>query len=163
MVLLVALSNTCSDTHWTCIDWFKYLGDSFVQNYSWILCLAISIWIMSYHSSFKCFVSSRSCGPNLKQSGNGIPSLIRNLISGSIFEQSVGNYSKRFKTHFINGPVYPFSQEIFIISEQMWRNPFWNRCGFSRFWCWSFSGWLHEFLIFGMDLIHLCEDPATNN
>ena len=72
VVFLVARSDICSSTHWACIDWFRYLGDSFVQNYAWVLCLVISIWIMSYHSSFKCSVSSRSRGPNLKQSGNGI-------------------------------------------------------------------------------------------
>ena len=34
------------------------------------------------------------------------PSLIRTLILGSISEQSVGNCSKRFETHFTNGPIY---------------------------------------------------------
>ena len=129
VVLLVAWSDTRSGTHWACIDWFRYLGDSFVQNYAWSF--QYGFWGISHHLNalfspeFMALISS-----NLAMA---FPSLIRNLISGSISEQLVENYSKRFKTHFINGPVYPYSWAIFIISEWMWRNPFRNRCGFSRF------------------------------
>ena len=63
------------------------------------------VWAISHHSNalflpeVMALISS-----NLAMA---FPSLIRNLISGSISKQSVGNYSKWFKTHFINGPVYP--------------------------------------------------------
>ena len=63
------------------------------------------LWAISHHSNalfppeVVALISS-----NLAMA---FPSLIRNLISSSISEQLVGNYSKRFKTHFINGPVYP--------------------------------------------------------
>ena len=45
-------------------------------------------------------------------------SLIRNLILGSISEQLVENYSKWFKTHFINGPIYPYTWEILRILNE---------------------------------------------
>ena len=100
---LVARSHTRSGTHWACIDWFRYLGDSFVQNYAWSF--QYGFWAISHHSNalfppeVVALISS-----NLAMA---FPSLIRNLISGSISEQLVGNYSKQFETHFINGLFYP--------------------------------------------------------
>ena len=87
------------------------------------------------------------------------PSLIRNLISGSISEQLVGNYSKRFETHFANGPIYPYARAFFRISERMWRNPFWNRRGFARFGVGRFLGSCMNFRYLGW-VLSIC--PCIN-
>ena len=70
--------------------------------YAWLF--QYGLWAISHHSNalfppeVMALISSNLAMP--------FPSLIRNLILGSISEQLVGNYSKWFKTHFINGPVY---------------------------------------------------------
>ena len=154
--LLVVRFNACLGTWGVYVDCYRNFGDFIARDNILFDFQSLPGSRCSYPVLFwGCHLLKKLLPSISSNLAMAFPSLIRNLISSSISEQSVGNCSKRFETHLTNGPIYPQPWEIFRISEQMWRNPFRNRRGFSRFWCWSFSGWLHEFMIFGMDLIHL--------
>lgn len=151
---LLARSRTCFGTLSAEYHWLRYFGDSFAQTHTWVLCLVVSIWIVSYQSSFNCSVLSRSRGHNLKQSGNGTPV----INSGTWFQASFMSnlwwiWWNRSK------PIYPyrgkFSEFQSEFGEILSRTDvifpdlvlvvFWSVERISNFWGWILSiyPWVH--------------------